>query len=67
MCEAFQQELDCHNLGWSQQLTVRNVDDSPEWNRQYGGHVPVLVINGQMVCEYFFDPDKTAPYFRDQK
>ena len=32
-----------------------DVDEDPDLKRRYGDRVPVLVLNGQVVCESKFD------------
>lgn len=65
LCEAFIDEIKIYNSAWLSQLIIRDVDDSTEWIRDYGEHVPALVIDGRLICEYFFDPDKVSAYSRD--
>ena len=67
LCETFLDELETHDKSWRQQVVIRDVDQSQEWIQRFGDSVPVLVINDEQICEYFFDPIKLSPYFRDQK
>lgn len=67
MCTAFIEELEVFSRAYPIQVEIHDVDDSEEWIAGYGEKVPALVINGELVCEYFFDPDKVSPYFRDEK
>lgn len=65
LCETFIDELEAYNRTWSRQMSVQDVDSSDEWIREYGDRVPALVIDGKLVCEYFFDPAKVSAYSRD--
>ena len=38
-------------------LKVRNIDENPELVRAYGVRIPVLVLDGDEVCEYRLDRD----------
>ena len=67
LCEAFIEELETFGANYPIQLQIQDVDSNEEWIERYGDRVPALVIDGQLVCEYFFDPDKVSPYFRDEK
>jgi hypothetical protein len=65
LCEAFLEELEAANRDSSRQIHIRDVDNSEDWIQQYGDRVPALVIDGELICEYFYDPDKVSTYFRD--
>ena len=65
LCEAFVEELKAYNKNWLDQIKIQDVDDSEAWIREYGDRVPALVIDGKLVCEYFFDPVKVSAYSRD--
>jgi hypothetical protein len=65
LCETFLEELAAHNNTWQVQIVIRDVDDSQKWIQQFGDHIPALVVDGELICEYFFDPIKVSPYFRD--
>ena len=39
-------------------VNMRDIDDDRQWNEKYGKFVPVLVVNGEQVCHYFFDCDE---------
>lgn len=67
MCTAFIEEFEAFSRKYPIQVQIHNVDDSDEWIARYGDRIPALVINGELACEYFFDPDKVSPYFRDEK
>jgi len=36
-------------------LQLRDIIDHPEWYDQYSEQIPVVLVNNQVVCRYFFD------------
>jgi hypothetical protein len=36
-------------------VEVRNVDDREDWKLQYGERIPVVEVDGRMVCQYRLD------------
>jgi hypothetical protein len=36
-------------------LEIRDIEDHPGWYESYREYVPVVVVNGEEVCHYFFD------------
>ena len=36
-------------------ISVRDVDDDPEWRSTYGDRVPVVCFDGQEICAYQLD------------
>ncbi len=56
LCEEFQAGLErfaaTHPLPAFQ---VRDVDADPETRRRYGLRIPVLLLDGEPVCEHRFD------------
>ena len=36
-------------------LEQADVDSRQDWQRKYGNHVPVLLVDDSMVCQHFFD------------
>ena len=36
-------------------ISVRDVDDRPEWQSVYGDRVPVICCDGQEICHYHLD------------
>jgi hypothetical protein len=36
-------------------VEVRNVDDREDWRLQYGERIPVVEVDGRMVCQYRLD------------
>ncbi len=39
-------------------LIIRDIEDCAEWYQHYREYVPVIVIDGQEVCHYFFNQDE---------
>jgi hypothetical protein len=63
LCEAFIEELKEHEPAWLAKLATIDIDDSPEALSRYNALVPVVVVDGKVVCQHFFDAAKLAPYF----
>jgi hypothetical protein len=38
-------------------LSVRDVDADPGWRERFGDRVPVVEVDGHVVCEYRLDRD----------
>jgi len=36
-------------------LEVRNIEDEPEWLAAYDTRIPVVEMDGQLVCQYRLD------------
>ena len=62
LCDAMYHEffdwIDRRKLHENLVLDCRDIDSRDEWLRTYDRLVPVLVVNGRQVCNYFFDPDR---------
>ncbi len=41
----------------------RDVDSRKEWRDRYGHRVPVLVLQGQVLCEFHLAPEVLIPHF----
>lgn len=58
LCDAFEEELN----GFIQSSEILyekvDVDSQQELQTLYGNDVPVLSLNGQVICQHFFDKDK---------
>jgi hypothetical protein len=53
LCEEFLHDLAALELsGQTPAATVLDVDSDPDWARQYGLKVPVLLLDGSVVCHY---------------
>jgi glutaredoxin len=39
-------------------VTMRDIDDQETWYQRYREYVPVLVVNDEEVCHYFFDKEE---------
>jgi len=37
------------------EIDIRDIEDNPDWFRQYREYVPVLVVDDEEVCHYFMD------------
>ena len=54
LCEDLLGELEPLLRGRGQ-IQVRDVDDNPDWVRDYGLRVPVLVCDDDEICQYNLD------------
>ncbi len=63
LCETFSEEL-VAGLGAAESARVRivDVDSDPELARKYGTRIPVLLADGDFVCNYRVDSDRLAAY-----
>jgi hypothetical protein len=55
LCERFLLEFSLDFPAAADELTVRDVDTVPAWAVDYGLRVPVLVTDGDVVCEGRYD------------
>jgi predicted thioredoxin/glutaredoxin len=65
LCE--EMVADLHALGQRVQLppiTVVDVDADPELTRRYGLNVPVLLLDGSVVCKHRLDADELLRLLR---
>lgn len=46
------------------QVTVVDVDQDPQLMRKYGHRIPVLLADGEFVCDYRLDRDRVAAHAR---
>ena len=55
LCEDMEQQL--AELAQEFQFSVRriDIDDSEKLVEYYGGRVPVLMLENELICEYFLD------------
>ncbi len=44
------------------ELSMVDVDSTPNLARRYGEWVPVLEGNGEEICRYFLDPERLNRY-----
>ena len=60
LCEAMYDEfmdwIDERGLREHLVLDCRDIDSRDEWLQAYDRLVPVLVVNGDQLCHFFFDP-----------
>ncbi len=57
LCDAMEDELQPFIATSDIAITRILIDNNEALEKLYGHRVPVLVYNGQVVCEYFLDPD----------
>ena len=62
LCDDMESKLNAFiaNLGGQIAVDVlmRDIDDHSQWYKRYREYVPVLVVNDEEVCHYFFDRDE---------
>lgn len=63
LCEEFSADL-ATVLGAHEAARVHvvDVDSDPELRRKYGTRIPVLLADGEFVCNYRVDRKRLAPY-----
>jgi len=61
LCETLLAEL-AAALGPSAVVEVIDIDGDPELERRYGRRLPVLLADGEFLCEYRLDRERLAPY-----
>ena len=54
LCELLLEELEPLVRGRAR-ITVRDIDDRPEWVAEYGERVPVVHCDGEDICQYNLD------------
>jgi len=54
LCELLLGELEPLVRGRAN-LSVRDIDDRPDWQSAYGERVPVVCCNGEEICQYKLD------------
>lgn len=59
LCEKLLEELYAaiagRPSGHQHRVILRDIEDSDAWYATYREYVPVIVVNGEEVCHYFFD------------
>jgi hypothetical protein len=56
LCEEFHAELEAHGRHRPlPPLELRDVDEDAELQRRYGLQIPVLLLDGVLVCSHRFD------------
>ena len=45
-------------------IDILDVDSDPEMRRRHGLHVPVLLLDGTVVCRHRLDPDELRRLLR---
>lgn len=63
LCETFSEEL-VAVLGAAEAARVRivDIDSDPELTRKYGARIPVLLADGDFVCNYRVDRERLTAY-----
>ena len=65
LCEVMLADLERFGRGHPlPALEVRDVDSDPELLRRYGLHVPVLLLDGSVVCRHRLDAAELARLLR---
>jgi hypothetical protein len=62
LCEAFQLDLAAVLGAAAAQVQVIDVDSDPALQRKYGERVPVLVIDGDYVCDVRLDIERVSRF-----
>ena len=60
LCEQFMLELSLELGPAFEQVRIVDVDTDPELALRYGLRVPVLEVDGRLVCEGVLDPAKAG-------
>jgi hypothetical protein len=58
LCEQMLLELAEHERSGLPPVTVVDVDSDPELARQYGLKVPVLLLDGSVICHYMLNSNE---------
>jgi len=58
LCDEMLAELEPHRVSLGAELSVVDVDSDPELQRRYGLKVPVLLLDGELVCYGRLDVDE---------
>ena len=62
LCETLLAELATALGPAAAQVQVVDITDDPELERRYGRRLPVLLADGEFLCEYRLDHARLAPY-----
>ena len=62
LCEEMLAELQAWISEGRIELSMVDVDSTPNLARRYGEWVPVLEGNGEEICRYFLDPERLNRY-----
>lgn len=54
LCELLIEEL-LQLLHRRHALEIRDIDSDTDWQRQFGERIPVVEIDGRVICEYRLD------------
>jgi hypothetical protein len=62
LCETLLAELAAALGPAAVEVQVVDITDDPELERRYGRRLPVLLADGEFLCEYRLDHARLAPY-----
>jgi hypothetical protein len=62
LCETLLAELATALGPDAAEVQVVDITDNPELERRYGRRLPVLLADGEFLCEYRLDHARLAPY-----
>jgi glutaredoxin len=55
LCEDLLDHLDALAPEHGFDYELRDVDARPDWQADYGSRVPLVLVDGEAVCQYFLD------------
>lgn len=62
LCDDMASKLTAFIANLGEQIAVsvlmRDIDDDAQWYEEYREYIPVLVVDEEEVCHYFFDGDE---------
>lgn len=58
LCEAMEAELGPYIHKHALTVVRQYIDNDEDLQQRYGEKVPVLTCNGEILCEYFLDPER---------
>lgn len=62
LCEDMQAELLALLGPQAHRVRLVDIEGSPELERRYGTRIPVLLIDGELVCAHRLDKERLRPY-----
>ena len=57
LCEAMEDELRPFIRQYAITVNRHYIDNDPELEQRYGSKVPVLTLGGNILCEYYLNPE----------
>ena len=61
LCDDLLASLEAFRLGQAERpfvVQICDIEERADWLEHYTAHVPVVVVNDEEVCHYFFDQDE---------